>query len=109
MAAPLENHRATPPQSSSSPNLAECIEHADEDIFQNFRTLLRIGCTLVVRQSVHSPVCDGPKPTCATGWGKISASLAHPDEHEPQHGEKNGLSNVHRKEQTENVLKLHTV
>ena len=53
-----------PTQSSSSPNLAECLEHADEDIFPNFRTLLRIGCTLVVRQSVHSPTAtDQSLPT----------------------------------------------
>ena len=32
-----------PTQSSASPNLAECHEHADEDIFPNFRTLLGIG------------------------------------------------------------------
>ena len=37
-----------PTQSSSSPNLIECIEHADEGIFPNIRTLLRIGCTLLV-------------------------------------------------------------
>ena len=37
-----------PTQSSSSPNLAECLEHADEDIFPNVRTLLRNGCTLPV-------------------------------------------------------------
>ena len=37
-----------PTQSSSSPNLTECLEHADEDIFPNIRTLLRIGCTLPV-------------------------------------------------------------
>ena len=35
-------------QSSSSPNLTECLEHADEDIFPNIRTLLRIRCTLPV-------------------------------------------------------------
>ena len=37
-----------PTQSSSSPNLTECLEHADEDIFPNIRILLRIGCTLPV-------------------------------------------------------------
>ena len=37
-----------PTQSSSSPNLTECLEHADEDIFPNIHTLLRIGCTLPV-------------------------------------------------------------
>ena len=37
-----------PTQSSSSPNLTECLEHADEDIFPNIRTMLRIGCTLPV-------------------------------------------------------------
>ena len=36
------------PQSSSSHNLTECLEHADEDIFPKIRTLLRIGCTLPV-------------------------------------------------------------
>ena len=35
-------------QSSSLPNLAECLEHADEDIFPYIRTMLRIGCTLPV-------------------------------------------------------------
>ena len=37
-----------PTQSSSSSNLTECLEYADEDIFPNFRTLLRISCTLVM-------------------------------------------------------------
>ena len=37
-----------PTQSSSSPNLTECLEHADENIFPNIRTLLRISCTLPV-------------------------------------------------------------
>ena len=37
-----------PTQSSSSPSLTGCLEHADEDIFPNIRTLLRIGCTLPV-------------------------------------------------------------
>ena len=37
-----------PTQSSSSPNLTECLEHADEDIFLNIRNLLRISCTLPV-------------------------------------------------------------
>ena len=46
MAALFEN--TEPTQSSSSPNLTECLEHADEDIFPNIRTLLRIGCTLPI-------------------------------------------------------------
>ncbi|KAI0231814.1 hypothetical protein LSAT2_017827 [Lamellibrachia satsuma] len=35
-------------QSSFSSKLADCLQHADEDIFPNFRTLLTIGCTLVI-------------------------------------------------------------
>ncbi|KAI0222982.1 hypothetical protein LSAT2_025768, partial [Lamellibrachia satsuma] len=35
-------------QSSSSPNLAERLEPADENIFPNIRIPLRIGCTLPV-------------------------------------------------------------
>ena len=47
------------PQSSSSPNLAECLELADEDIFPNIRTLLRIGYTLPVGscEAEHSFSC----------------------------------------------------
>ena len=63
-----------PTQLPSSPNLAKCHEHADEDIFPNIRTQLRIGCTLPVgscEAGVHSPACDVSKPTYATGWGKI--------------------------------------
>ena len=39
---------AEPAQSSSSPKLTECLVHADEDIFPNIHTLLRISCTLPV-------------------------------------------------------------
>ena len=99
-------------QSSSSSNLPECLELTDENIFPNIRTLL-IGCTLPIGSCEAErsfPSCDGSKPTIATEWGRW-AFWAHPDEHEPRHGDSSGnsLSNVHRKEQTENILKLQTV
>ena len=50
-----------PTQSSSSHNLAECLEHSDEDIFPNIRTLLGIGCTL------HVGSCEAFIPLPATG------------------------------------------
>ena len=43
------------------PNVSSLLAEVKE--WQNFRTLLRIGCTLVVRQSVQSPAWDGSKPT----------------------------------------------
>jgi hypothetical protein len=37
-----------PVQPSMSPNLPDCLDHADIDVFPNIHTLLRIGCTLPV-------------------------------------------------------------
>ena len=45
---------------SDMPNVSSLLAEVKE--WQNFRTLLRIGFTLVIRQSVHSPTCDGSKP-----------------------------------------------
>ena len=77
-------------QSSSSPNQAECLEHTDEDIFQNFHTLLRISCTLVVRQCSFSYL-RMVKTYLRNRMGEDRHSRPpdehiHPDEHEPQHG-----------------------
>ena len=84
MAALFES--TEPTQSSSSPSLTGCLEHADEDIFPNIRTLLRIGCTLPVGS------CEAELP--ATGQnlprqqdGGRSAFWAHRDEHEPRPGD----------------------
>ena len=66
-----------PAQSSSSPNLAECLERADEDIFPNIRTLLRIGCTLPVGscEAERSFSClRRIKTSYATGWGRYRLS-----------------------------------
>ena len=47
------------------PNVCSLLAEVKE-----WQNLLRIGCPLVVRQSVHSPTWDGSKPTYATGWGE---------------------------------------
>ena len=101
-----------PTQSSSSHNLAECLEHSDEDIFPNIRTLLGIGCTLHVGSCeafIPLPATGQNLPTQHDGENRLSGLTLMNMNHGMEIDLETGLSNVHRKEQTENVLKLHTV